>query len=98
MLQPKEHLEARAALRRRTPSTRRYNGSGVERRATAAARRSRTLPLNASARTTGYTYRSQLRRDPLADPHAMAATATTTEGYTKVPQPQPLKEARSQQR
>ena len=61
------------------------NGSGVERRG------SRMLPsaasqkrAPASARTTGYAYRSQLFRCPLTDAHLMAASATTTEGYTKV--------------
>ena len=40
-------------LRRRERCYAKSNGSGVERRATTAARRSRTPPLNASARTTG---------------------------------------------
>jgi hypothetical protein len=85
MPEPRGRLVARAALRRRPPSTRRYNGSGVERRG------SRLLPsaasqegAPASARTTGYTYRSQLFRGPLTNAHAMDASATTPEGYTKM--------------
>ncbi len=61
------------------------NGSGVERRG------SRLLPSGASrkrapasARTTGYAYRSQLLRGPLTNEHLMAASATTPEGYTKM--------------
>ena len=96
MPEPRGRLVARAALRRRPPSTRRYNVSGVERRATRAARRSRTLPLNASARTTGYAYRPQLNRSPLTDPRMVAATATPTEGYPKLPQRQPEMEAGGQ--
>jgi len=63
----------------------RSNGSGVERRGrrmlTSAASHNRAP---ASARTTGYAYRSQLLRDPLTDAQLMAASATTAEGYTKM--------------
>ena len=85
MPRQRERAEARAALRRSLPSTRTYNGSGVERRG------SRLLPsaashnrAPASARTTGYAYRPQLLRDPLTDAQLMAASATTAEGYTKM--------------
>ena len=61
------------------------NGSGVERRGNrmlpSAASRQRAP---ASARTTGYAYRSQLFRGPLTNAQLMAASATTPEGYTKM--------------
>ena len=83
MPEPQLRLDARATLRRRMPSTRRYNGSGAERRATIGDPRSGPLLPHASARATGYTYRSQVFRGPLTGTHSMAASATTSEGYTK---------------
>ena len=72
------------------------NGSGVERRATTGDPRSGPRAPNASARTTGYTYRSQALRGPSTDTHLPAASATTGEGYTKAAQRQPQVEARSE--
>ena len=72
------------------------NGSGAEQRGTIADSRSGTLPLNASARATGYAYRPRMPPAHRTDPHLLAATATTTDGRTALPKPQAALDACSQ--